>query len=280
MYRIPGRVPAKRGLSTIATYLDPIEAQMARARLEAAGIDAIVIEPTGFNPLLTAAAGGIQLQVPAAEADRAQSVLDEPDVVTEHDDDGEGEGVVRCPRCELAYVSFGRPPIRTAPVPGLALVYAVRGALMPKRWYCEKCDHVWTDPEEGPRAMTPLGADAPRPVFRLTRAHPGMGLFVGFLSGMGAGAMVGDAPGALLWVGLTLGGYVVGRSIKGDFCSEPGCRAPLEPAADECRRCKGTIAGVVRQASHHYSAAADVRRELAAIELAPRRRKKTRSRTA
>src|SRR5262245_54647222 len=184
MYRTRGDsagTKAPRGLVTLATFLDPIEAHMARARLEAADIFAVVVEPTGFNPLLTAAAGGVEVKVRAAEAQRAQAILDEPVDAPIDDDDGEEEDAVRCPRCELAYCNYGHPPIRSAADPLLGIFAIVLRIVARKRWYCQKCEHVWDDPKEGPRAITPLLAGAPRPVFRLRRAHAGLGLFIGLM---------------------------------------------------------------------------------------------------
>jgi hypothetical protein len=54
-------------LTTAATYLDPVQAELGRAKLESCDIRAVVVEPTGFNPLLTASAGGVLLKVAESE---------------------------------------------------------------------------------------------------------------------------------------------------------------------------------------------------------------------
>src|SRR5215471_15163602 len=111
-YRIKpvrGDAFAGRDLVTLRTYLDVIEAELARARLESADIAAIVVEPTAFNPLLTGAAGGVQLRVRGADVEKAEDILADAAIENADPDDGEGEDVVRCPRCELAYCSYGRP---------------------------------------------------------------------------------------------------------------------------------------------------------------------------
>ena len=75
-------------------------------------------------------------------------------------------------------------------------------------------------------------------------------------------------------LGLVVLGCLVGSRIGSDLCSEPTCRAPLPAGAEECPRCKGSVAGAVSSAREHYAAAADFRRELAAIRADDARRRK------
>jgi hypothetical protein len=254
-----------RGLVTVQSYGDLLEAELARTRLGSEDIDAVVIEPTGFNPLLTAAAGGVLLQVDESDRVRAEEVLAQPlpeaDEIVDEEDEG---GSVRCPRCELTYCSYTRMlPTSSYPHPLIAL-----GLLAPKRWRCSRCEHVWNDAEEGPRTLTRLLPGDPRPIFRLGRAHPGMGLFVGGIAGLFGALMIGGAigpAGGLIWPLATVLGWLVGRSFRADFCSAPQCRAVLPPGAEACPRCKGAVAGAIKRAAQHYSAAADFRRELAAL---------------
>src|SRR5262249_20434180 len=104
----------------------------------------------------------------------------------------------------------------------------------PKRWHCHKCDHIWDDPKAGPKEMTRLEPDDPRPVFRLARGHGGMGLFLGAsIGGVSALVLHGDAA-AVAFLVATLLGWLIGRSIRSSVCSEPTCRAPLPRGAEEC----------------------------------------------
>jgi hypothetical protein len=166
----------------------------------------------------------------------------------------------------------------------LAFFAAPLMVLLSKRWHCHKCGHVWDDPKEGPAAMTKLESDDPRPIFRLRRARAGMGLFLGLA------ACVLGAPLAALALPRELGalsvvvylapvvGWFIGRSLRYDVCSEPSCRTLLSPDREDCPRCKGDIAGVIRSADAHYAAAADFRRELAALRAKDRAAKKKKKR--
>jgi hypothetical protein len=278
---------------TLRRYLDPVAAQLDRASLEAAGITAHVIEAASFNPFLSGAAGGAQLQVGERDVGRAEAILAShgPGSEDASADDGEGTDVVRCPRCELAYCSLERPQLRTGSLfmPIVALVTLPLLPFAKRRWHCQKCRHEWDDPKEGPAAMTRLEPGDPRPVFRLRRAHAGMGLFVGlmvgFLGGMVTSFVLGAGGGAVgVFLLAPVAGWLVGRSLRYDVCSEPGCRAPLPPGEEDCPRCRGAIAGSIDAAEQHFPAAADFRRELAALRREPapakKRKKKAKLREA
>jgi hypothetical protein len=258
-------------LVTVRQYLDPVQAQLACAHIRAQGMEAHVFEAASYNPMLSGAIGGTRVQVREGDLVRADALL------TEHPgegpvDDGEGTGVVRCPRCELAYCSNTLVPRLRGAGAALSLFTA------PRHWHCDKCGHAWDDPSEGPAAMTPLRPDDPRPVFRLRRAHAGMGLFLGLIAGLLAAAAAAALPPGLAWVGGLLlfvapaVGWGVGRSRTYDLCSDPVCRTPLLPGREECPRCNGAIAGVIRLAEEHHAAAADFRRELFALREKDERR--------
>ena len=134
-----------------------------------------------------------------------------------------------------------------------------------KRWHCARCEHVWDDARKGPAEMTRLEPGDPRPVFRLRRAHAGMGLMLGLVAGFFAAIVLRGGLGVLVGIAATAVAWILGAAMRYEVCSEPQCRAPLPPDAEECPGCKGTLAGEVRAAADHYAAAADVRREMAAL---------------
>ena len=273
MYRIVDTTELDAGqLVTVRTFLDPIEAQLSRARLEACNIAALVVEPTGFNPLLTAAAGGVQLRVREIDAGRAESIL--RTTASDDDDDDEPEGSVRCPRCELAYCFHERPTMRTAGPAGIGLIAYVAGRLGNKRWYCHKCEHVWDDAAAGPSQRTALGPTDPSPVFRLRRAHGALGLFVGLVGGLGVELVAHSSVAAIGAATAAVAGWLIGRAVGTDVCSDPSCRAPLRRDAEECARCRGAIAGAVERAADHYAETANFRRELAALRAGDEARRK------
>jgi Putative prokaryotic signal transducing protein len=63
-------------LVLVATFLNPIDGQMLRSRLEAEGVAAMVADAnmTQVNQLLTLAVGGVRVLVPQAQAARAREI--------------------------------------------------------------------------------------------------------------------------------------------------------------------------------------------------------------
>lgn len=253
----------------IRRYLDFVGAQLDRTRLEGAGIRATAVDAAGYLPL-TGIGGGVALEVDEADVAQAEELLGDAGLaeeeLEEHADD------VRCPRCELEYTRFQKPPLSPGVVFSPLVVIAATAYLLSskKRWYCLKCEHVWDDEHAGPRRKTPLPEGIPKPVFRLRRGHPGMGLMIGVVLGFAAFVGVAQLDKAVARLGLVLPllfGYLgvrVGRSMASDVCSEPSCRAPLPPGLETCRSCKGAVVGIVRRANEHYIEAAAFRREMAA----------------
>jgi hypothetical protein len=251
----------------VRSYLDLVAAELALSNLRSNDIEGFVLEAAGFNPLLAAAAGGHRLMVDETDLERAQGVLRRADLPTELLDD-EPAGTVRCPRCELPYCTFRR--FKLGGMVPSAIVAAIAAPAMflgKRRWHCDKCEHVWDDPTEGPAAMTPLHADDPRPVFLLGRPNGAPALISGIVLGLGAAgglAAVGlPIVGALVMAGAAYLAWRFAQMIPHFACSEPGCRERLAPDAEACIKCLGVVAGRIRYLHEHYAAAADVRRELA-----------------
>lgn len=65
----------------VASYTRPVEAHLARGRLEAEGIQAFVLDEQAItvNPFLAPALGGVKVAVAAADASRAREILGNPD---------------------------------------------------------------------------------------------------------------------------------------------------------------------------------------------------------
>lgn len=67
-------------LVTVYTALNPADAQRVRAQLDAAGFHAVVLHELSALSIegYALGAGGILVQVPAAEADEARALLEAP----------------------------------------------------------------------------------------------------------------------------------------------------------------------------------------------------------
>jgi hypothetical protein len=265
----------------LQTFPSKIDADLAQARLESSGIRAFVSDPPYPAMFL---AEGVKLRVASRDEQRARGVLQElaeelrSEVPFEDSDTG-GE-TVRCPQCELDYCYFQRPVLRGLSPGGAAALPTVLATVflwfMKKRWTCHKCGHVWDDPHEGPERVTPLPAGVPKPVFRLRRANPGVGLVVGGMAGLfSLPVLAGLSPPLALLAFLppVLGWFIGSRYVK-HVCSEPTCRSRLRSSHDRCPECNGQVVGVIESAAEHFVAAADYRKSLALKKRSKRRKKR------
>jgi hypothetical protein len=280
-YRARPTAPSGTGeLVTFRSYLDPMQAKLDAARLTGEGIETHIFDEGLHNVIVPGTVSGVRLQVRAGDLERATTLIDDQPIERPRDD-GEGAGVIRCPRCELAYCFHERMQLEgSSAATAIAFIAAPFMMLLPKRWHCHKCGHVWDDPKEGPAEMTQLEEGDPHPVFRLRRSHGGMGLFLGLIAGFlgsviatGLSRDIGAIIGTVCLFGGPILGVLIGRSLTYDLCSEPSCRTRLPSDREDCPRCKGEIGGVIRSAESHYAAAADFRRELAAVRAQDRARK-------
>ncbi|HEY4122151.1 MAG TPA: DUF2007 domain-containing protein [Byssovorax sp.] len=241
-------------------YLDLVAAELAKNMLETEGIQGRVIEATSFNPLLVGAAGGHRVMVDEADVERATGILRRAALPMEVADD-EPDGTTRCPRCEHAYVRrrFVATGMRT-------------------RFSCDRCDHVWDDAKAGPRQLTAMDPDDPRPVFLLFKGHGGTGFFLGLFAGAFV-SLVMPHGGYLVPI-VAIVGWYVGRTFGHFVCSDPSCRAGLAKDSEWCPKCDGKVAGTIERVAEHYARAADIRREIAkareqkALRVAAKKKKR------
>ncbi len=79
-------------MKTVAAYDTPMEAHLARAKLEGSGIDAELRDENfvTFNWLGSYAVGGVRVQVPDGDVPVAREILGLPP---------EAEALLRCPHC-------------------------------------------------------------------------------------------------------------------------------------------------------------------------------------
>jgi len=68
---------SRQELVVIADFGGPMEAHLAKARLEAEGIQAFLLDENAVsvNPFYSPALGGVKLAVAARDADRARKIL-------------------------------------------------------------------------------------------------------------------------------------------------------------------------------------------------------------
>ena len=92
---------------TVATFSQPVEAHLARTKLESEGVTCFVSDENvvTVNWLLSSAVGGVKLKVPEWQADYAREVLrPKPRLVVVADNDTDR----CCPRCRSVDVYYQR----------------------------------------------------------------------------------------------------------------------------------------------------------------------------
>jgi rubredoxin len=131
-------------LQTIATFTSPWEAQLARAALEAEGIEAMIADEHLIRLYwaLSNAIGGVKLQVRPDDAERATSLLASckplPELYLVSEEDA---GQQRCPECRSARVDFERWSRL-----GFVSSWVLLGLPLPiprNRWICRNCGAEW-----------------------------------------------------------------------------------------------------------------------------------------
>jgi len=142
-------------LVTLCSYRDPIDAELAKTRLDHAGIPAVLLDQ--FLPsiqwLYSFAIGGVKLKVDETDIDAAIAALAE-DRTADLDDISERRSSSTdrdaCPRC-------GSDNFRTSRVrrtsAALSLFTSLPLVVWRRRWVCASCGHSW------PR--TPVAAPPP-----------------------------------------------------------------------------------------------------------------------
>lgn len=132
---------------TVATFSQPVEAHLARTKLESEGIVCMVSDEylVRVNWLLSNAVGGVKLLVPPWDAERARAILrPRPRLVVVAGDDAhraEGEGEMICPNCRSYDVYYTRFSRRAAGV--FMLVFGFIVPWLNRRWLCKQCGYQW-----------------------------------------------------------------------------------------------------------------------------------------
>lgn len=150
---------------SVRTFASSVEAHLCRLKLESEGVTSRVIGEMAWALGYVQSSGGIQLEVPAEEADRAFAILAEVDAARAARL-AEQKEHRRCPQCAamdsvvarsglewipaaLVVGAFGFFAIQWWPLAILALVAAFAMLLRPRRdprLRCRACGHRWTPP--------------------------------------------------------------------------------------------------------------------------------------
>jgi hypothetical protein len=152
---------ALESMVTVGAYATPWEAQLARACLEAEGIDSVLADEHLGRIWCATTVGGIKLRVREDDATRASELLRTrqpiPEIYLVTDSDLPLPQ--RCPTCKSDNLTLERWSVL-----GLLGTWLLLGLALPvprRRWNCRGCGSEWKDEEIGLEPEEDLMADLP-----------------------------------------------------------------------------------------------------------------------
>ncbi len=151
--------PPLPDLVTIRTTMHTTEADLIKARLEAAGIPVFLknYETINANWFYASALGWIQVIVREQDAARARSILDEAseETIIEEPPDGEAiefieEDVMVCPRCDSTNVHYEKYNYRLSFLTMMLLSMPI--PFKKGEWACDDCNFRWKEEEDASKS--------------------------------------------------------------------------------------------------------------------------------
>jgi len=137
-------LPPRHRLVAVASYASPVEAHLARGRLESAGIPAFVADEhiVAVHWLCSSAVGGVKVQVQLRDLDAARRILEAPAIRSSRSARFVTDDLAapRCPRCgslELERRYARRLSLASALLLGFPLLWPRRRAR------CRTCGAHW-----------------------------------------------------------------------------------------------------------------------------------------
>jgi len=132
-------------MKTVASFREPYKAHIARGKLEAEGIPAVVLDEhlVWVNWTHSEAVGGVKVQVPEEALDRAREILN-ADFTGELTDAEEirleSSPEEICPKCGSSSISSNRYSLWSL-IPSLLFLLPI--FFRRKKWACDNCGTTW-----------------------------------------------------------------------------------------------------------------------------------------
>ena len=154
-------------LVTLRSYRDPIDAELAKARLESAGIPALIVDRylVSIQWLYSGAIGGVKIKVDESDLANAREVLRENrsvdllDIPESRTAPADGES---CPMCGSSELELSRVQRRAA---AISLALGLPLVAWRNRWICRGCGHSWKRHPVGRVEVPPETIEAEREVY-------------------------------------------------------------------------------------------------------------------
>jgi|GEM_PF-365160 len=173
-------------LVTVCSYRDPIDAEIAKTRLDHADIPAVILDENlaSIQWLYSLAIGGVKLQVDESDLDVAVAALTEDHsaelspISESRMPPGDGDA---CPACGSLQVRYSKVRRNAA---ALSLFTGVPLIAWRRRWTCAACNHSWSQSptESSPTPEATLRAEG---LVHEKRAYPVLRVIVAILAGLG-----------------------------------------------------------------------------------------------
>jgi Putative prokaryotic signal transducing protein len=169
-------------LVTLRSYRDPIDAEIARARLEGAGVPAFVFDQyvVGVQWLYSRAIGGVKVKVERGDLARATQVLREDRSSDVSEEGASTDPTDLCPACGSPDAHHSRVQRNAA---ALSLLTSLPFIAWRRRWVCDRCGHSWR-PARTPRSEVPAETLAAEEQVREASSHPMLRVFFAALLGL------------------------------------------------------------------------------------------------
>ncbi len=153
-------------LVTLRTYINPIDAELARTQLDLAGIEAAVQDQhlVSIQWLYSNAIGGVKVKVDEEDLSAAREILDQENSAALADlpesEFSLADGDL-CPVCESSAVHHSRVQRNAAAV---SLATGLPFLAWRRHWVCENCGHSWKSTPPAPLENSRETTDAERSV--------------------------------------------------------------------------------------------------------------------
>lgn len=130
---------------TVASFSRPVEAHLAKTKLESEGIPCFVTDEhlVQVNWLYSNAIGGVKLKVPSPYLQRARDILrPRPRLVVVASDNADiPDDELICPRCRSFDVYRRRQRVAAL----MAALFGLAVPWMGRKWVCKQCGYQWRD---------------------------------------------------------------------------------------------------------------------------------------
>jgi len=145
-------VNSNDGFITIASYPEPMEANLMRSKLLSEGIECVLLDEIliSVQPFYSNAIGGIKLQVHQDEAEKAREVINESNNANLHvvykseaaiDETNLDHNRLYCPECKSEDVYFER--FSTGELFLTIILLGIPALFIKGRYICYNCGNKW-----------------------------------------------------------------------------------------------------------------------------------------